>query len=89
MKPPTVEGAIEALRNFEGHVEAIHQIYLIDSEAVLKGAVPIGRDRACRGQYTAGGPVGGRPDFRSVPTKRTIGRGSLSQIQSDGCSRRG
>jgi CBS domain-containing protein len=39
----TVEGAIEALRNFEGHVEAIQQIYLIDNEAVLKGAVAIGR----------------------------------------------
>jgi magnesium transporter len=39
----TVAGAIEALRNFEGPVEAIHQIYLIDNEAVLKGAVPIGR----------------------------------------------
>jgi len=38
-----VEGAIEALRNFEGHVEAIQQIYLIDNEAVLKGAVAIGR----------------------------------------------
>ena len=39
----TVEGAIAALRNFEGHVEAIHQIYLIDSEVVLKGAVPVSR----------------------------------------------
>jgi CBS domain-containing protein/sporulation protein YlmC with PRC-barrel domain len=39
----TVEGAIEALRNFEGEVEAIHQIFIIDKEAVLKGAVPIGR----------------------------------------------
>jgi Mg/Co/Ni transporter MgtE len=39
----TVEGAIEALRNFEGHVEAIQQIYLIDGEAILKGAVAIGR----------------------------------------------
>jgi Mg/Co/Ni transporter MgtE len=39
----TVEGAIEALRNFEGHVEAIQQVYLIDTEAVLKGAVAIGR----------------------------------------------
>ncbi len=38
-----VEGAIEALRHFEGHVEAIQQIYLIDNEAVLKGAVSIGR----------------------------------------------
>ena len=38
-----VEGAIEALRNFEGHVESIQQIYLIDNEAALKGAVPISR----------------------------------------------
>jgi Mg/Co/Ni transporter MgtE len=39
----TVEGAIEAMRNFEGPVEAIHQIFLIDKETVLTGAVPIGR----------------------------------------------
>jgi CBS domain-containing protein/sporulation protein YlmC with PRC-barrel domain len=39
----TVEGAIEALRNFEGHVESIHQVFMIDNEAALKGAVPIGR----------------------------------------------
>jgi magnesium transporter len=39
----TVEGAIEALRNFEGDVESIHQIFLIDSEAILKGAVSVGR----------------------------------------------
>jgi len=39
----TVEGAIEALRNFEGHIEAIQQIYMIDDDAVLKGAVAIGR----------------------------------------------
>jgi Mg/Co/Ni transporter MgtE len=39
----TVEGAIEALRNFEGHVENIHQIYMIDNDATLKGAVALGR----------------------------------------------
>jgi Mg/Co/Ni transporter MgtE len=39
----TVEGAIEALRNFEGHVEVIQQIYMIDNEAVLKGAAALGR----------------------------------------------
>jgi len=39
----SVEGAIAALKNFEGHVEAIQQIYLIDNAAVLKGAVPLGR----------------------------------------------
>ena len=39
----TVEGAIEALKNFEGPVEAIHMIYLIDKNVVLTGAVPIAR----------------------------------------------
>ena len=39
----TVEGAIAALRNFEGEVETLYQIFLIDNETVLKGAVPIGR----------------------------------------------
>ncbi len=39
----TVEGAIAALRNFEGQVETIQQIFLIDSETVLTGSVPIGR----------------------------------------------
>ncbi len=38
-----VEGAIEALRNFEGHVESIQQIFLIDNAVVLKGAVPLSR----------------------------------------------
>jgi magnesium transporter len=49
----TVEGAIEALRNFEGQVEAIHQIYLIDNDAVLKGAVPYRADCARRRQHAA------------------------------------
>ncbi len=49
----TVEGAIEALRNFEGTWKSIHQIYLIDNEVVLKGAVPLQPDPACRGQCTA------------------------------------
>jgi magnesium transporter len=39
----TVEGAIEALKNFEGPVEAVHMIYLIDKNVVLTGAVPIAR----------------------------------------------
>ena len=36
-------GAIEALKNFEGSVESIHVIYLVDSDAVLTGVVPVGR----------------------------------------------
>ncbi len=39
----TVEGAIAALRNFEGQIESIQQIFVIDNQAALKGAVPIGR----------------------------------------------
>ena len=38
-----VEGAIEALRNFEGPLELIHAIYLVDNHAVLTAAVPISR----------------------------------------------
>jgi magnesium transporter len=39
----TVEGAVEALRNFEGSVESIHQVHLVDSQGILTGAVPLGR----------------------------------------------
>jgi len=38
-----VEGAVAALRNFEGLLESIQMIYLVDSAAVLTGAVPVGR----------------------------------------------
>jgi Mg/Co/Ni transporter MgtE len=39
----TAEGAITALRNFEGPLESIHVIYLVDDHAILTGAVPVGR----------------------------------------------
>lgn len=39
----TVEGAIAALRSFEGPLESIQTIYLVDNDAVLTGAVPVGR----------------------------------------------
>jgi len=39
----TVEGAIEALRNFEGPIEAVHVIYLVNPDRVLTGAVPVAR----------------------------------------------
>lgn len=38
-----VEGAIFSLKNFQGPVETIHFIYLINSQGVLSGAVPIAR----------------------------------------------
>ncbi|PYV14425.1 MAG: magnesium transporter [Acidobacteria bacterium] len=38
-----VEGAVAALKYFEGPLEAIHEIYLIDNETVLKGLVPVAR----------------------------------------------
>ena len=38
-----VEGAVEAIRNFEGPLESIHAIYLVDNDAVLTAAVPISR----------------------------------------------
>jgi Mg/Co/Ni transporter MgtE len=39
----TVEGAIAALRSFEGPLESIHVIYLVDNQAKLSGAVPVSR----------------------------------------------
>ena len=38
-----VEGAVAALKSFEGPIESIHAIYLVDNAAVLTAAVPIGR----------------------------------------------
>ncbi len=39
----TVAGAIEALKNFEGPIESVHVIYLINKDVVLTGAVPVAR----------------------------------------------
>ncbi|HUU14898.1 MAG TPA: CBS domain-containing protein [Terriglobia bacterium] len=39
----TVAGAIEALRNFEGPLESVHVIYLVNPDRVLTGAVPVAR----------------------------------------------
>ncbi|MBI1941419.1 MAG: magnesium transporter, partial [Acidobacteria bacterium] len=39
----TVAGAIEALRNFEGPLESVHVIYLVNPHRVLTGAVPVAR----------------------------------------------
>jgi Mg/Co/Ni transporter MgtE len=38
-----VAGAIEALRNFEGPIESVHAIYLVNPAGVLTGVVPVGR----------------------------------------------
>jgi len=39
----TLEGAIEALRHFEGKIESVHMIYLLGASGALTGAVPLGR----------------------------------------------
>jgi Mg/Co/Ni transporter MgtE len=39
----TVEGAIVALKIFEGDLESIHSFYLIDADCVLTGAVLLAR----------------------------------------------
>ena len=39
----TVNDAIEALRNFEGGVETVSTIYLVEDDGALKGAVPLAR----------------------------------------------
>ncbi|HTV04315.1 MAG TPA: CBS domain-containing protein [Acidobacteriaceae bacterium] len=42
-KSATVADAIRALREFDGDVESITEIYLIDEKDVLRGAVPLAR----------------------------------------------
>jgi len=39
----TVHDAIEALRNYEGGVESVSTIYLVDSHGTLAGAVPLAK----------------------------------------------
>ncbi len=39
----TVEGAIAALKHFEGPLESIHVVYLVSSNALLTGAVALAR----------------------------------------------
>ena len=39
----TVQNAIDSLREFEGGVEVISTIYLVDSNGTLVAAVPLGR----------------------------------------------
>ncbi len=39
----TVEGAVAALKTFEGPIESIHAIYLVDNADVLAAVVPVGR----------------------------------------------
>jgi magnesium transporter len=39
----TVEGAIAAVRHFEGPLESVHAVYLVDSTGKLMGVVPLTR----------------------------------------------
>src|SRR5579883_3434820 len=39
----TVTEAVEALRKFEGPIESVHQVYLVNPAGVLTGVVPLGR----------------------------------------------
>jgi Mg/Co/Ni transporter MgtE len=39
----TVQNAIDSMREFEGGVEAVSTIYLVDSHGTLVGAVPLAR----------------------------------------------
>lgn len=43
LKTSTVADAVHALREFDGDVETISEIYLIDDQGVLQGTVPLAR----------------------------------------------
>jgi CBS domain-containing protein/sporulation protein YlmC with PRC-barrel domain len=39
----TVADAVQAIRTFDGDVETVTEIYILDADGVLKGSVPLGR----------------------------------------------
>jgi CBS domain-containing protein len=39
----TVEGVMAALRNFEGPLETVHMVFVVDNQAKLTGAIPLAR----------------------------------------------
>ena len=39
----TVEDAVQALKNFDGSIESVHAVYMVDSNRALAGTVPLGR----------------------------------------------
>jgi magnesium transporter len=43
LESATVEAAVEALRNFSGSLDTIHSVYLIATNLVLTGVVPLAR----------------------------------------------
>ena len=61
-----VEGAIEALRNFEGPVDSIHMIYLVDNDAVPDWGGRRGAHTSFSCRDAAQGVGGGLADLRAL-----------------------
>jgi magnesium transporter len=63
----TVETVIEAMKEFEGSLESIHSVYLIDKEEHLMGSVPLARILLAPARTPL--RVLSREDIQSVPTE--------------------
>jgi magnesium transporter len=65
----TVADAIELLRNFEGGVESVSTVYLVDDNHRLVGAVPLARLALSPAEWTLGGLTVDPPVFCSEKAK--------------------
>jgi CBS domain-containing protein/sporulation protein YlmC with PRC-barrel domain len=63
----TVEKVVEAMKEFEGSLESIHSVYLMDKEEHLMGSVPLARILLAPAQTPL--RVLSREDIQSVPTE--------------------
>ncbi len=59
-----VGDAVEALRNFEGGIESVSTIFLVDSHGTLSGAVPLARLVLATANTPVALPDSGTADFR-------------------------
>jgi magnesium transporter len=63
----TVEDVIEAMKEFEGSLESVHSVYLIDKEERLMGSVPLARILLAPARTPL--RALSREDVQSVPTE--------------------
>ena len=85
----TVQNAIDSLREFEGGVEAVSTIYLVDSHGTLVGAVPLARIVLAPTHYSHALPDPGAAGPGPRGRRRKRSRGIVRQVQPANSACRG
>ncbi len=65
----TAEGAIDALRNFQGGIETVSSIYVVDSGKILLGAIPLSILAVVPSDAQAAGLIADKPISCHLDTK--------------------